>query len=124
MAEANEFDVDGHEADLRAVVNDWHAMLRDETGLGRRALRDVLLSPIFAKQEPDGTWSFTLLGSFGGGIKRIWGIEVSAADVDEMNAAVEAEMARLGSAAPGDQDDRRVQRDTCPRGDSNTRHAV
>jgi hypothetical protein len=106
------------------VLNDWHAMLDRDTAQGRRSLRDVLLSPIFVKQEADGTWSYRLIGSFSGVIKQVWGVQVSDADIAEMNAAVDAEMARVGAAAPGDQDDRRVQRDTCPRGDSNTRHAV
>ena len=46
-------------------------MLDHDISLGRRALRDVLVSPIFTKHEDDGTWSFRLLGSFGGVIKRV-----------------------------------------------------
>ena len=75
-ADADRFDAEGHEADLRAVLEDWHAMLDHDTALGRRALRDVLLSPIFATHEPDGTWSFRLLGSFNGVIKKVCGVQV------------------------------------------------
>jgi hypothetical protein len=136
--EAKKFDLNEREADLRAVLDDWHAMLREDTGLGRRTLRDVLRSPIFVEREADGTWSFRLIGSFRGVIKRVYGIQVADADIEAMNAALEAELGadghafayraytplesgdrellRLGSAAPGDHGDRRVQRHTCPGG--------
>jgi hypothetical protein len=124
-AEAAQFDLDGQEADLRAVLQDWHAMLAQDASLGRRALREVLLKPILVKREDDGTWTFRLLGSFAGVIKQVTGVQVSDADIEEMNAAVDAEMQRVRSVSPGDPgQDRQVTRDTCPRGDSNTRHAV
>jgi hypothetical protein len=124
-ADAAQFDLDGHETDLRAVLQDWHAMLAQDASLGRRALRDLLLKPILIKREDDGTWTFRLLGSFAGVIKQVCGVQVSDAAIEEMNAAVEAEMRRVRSASPGDpEQDRQVTQGTCPRGDSNTRHAV
>ena len=84
ISEAAKLDLDGHEADLRVVLNDWHAMLDHDTALGRRSLRDVLLSPIFVKQEADGTWSYRLIGWFGGVIKQVWGVQVSDADIAEV----------------------------------------
>ena len=41
ISEAAKLDLDGHEADLRVVLGDPHAMLDHDTALGRRSRWDV-----------------------------------------------------------------------------------
>ena len=84
----------------------------------------MLLKPILVRHEADGTWTFRLLGSSSGVIRQMWGVQITEADVEEMNAAIDAELQPGGRLEgytpylePGDPPrDRRVQQGTCPRG--------
>ena len=93
-----------------------------------------VLSPIFVKQEADGTWSYRLIGSFSGVIKQVWGVQASDADIAEVNAAVDAELQPGGRlegytpyrlSGPGDPPrDRRVQQGTSPPGGTEAPYTV
>jgi hypothetical protein len=78
------------EAKVRAEITDWTKALKLTPAAGRHVLRRVLTTPIFVQQEPDGGWTYRLTGSFAGMLRTVAGVQVPAAELDALTAALEA----------------------------------
>lgn len=79
--------------------------------------RLLLSKPVPVKREEDGSWSYTVFGTFGRSFRGWPNVPIPVAEVDEANAAGEL------AASTSDETSECVNV-WCPRGDSNTRHAV
>ena len=150
---ARDFDQGAEERRLREELKTWRDVLEHSPQRGRTALREMLHGPIQAKWFPEtDAWSFYGVATFGGVLHRIYSVGLTQEELDEynrmstlLNAAAAlgpvafrrvfadslsvAEMEEvLGSASHAGSADAPstsgVQRPVCPRGDSNTRHAV
>ena len=95
---------------LRSVCKDWRTLLHADAAHGRRVLRDLRIERVIVRRDDDGIWSCQLRGALD---KLIGGrfFEVPG----EVGATWEVEV-----EVPASQ----VDYLSCPRGDSNTRHAV
>jgi ribosomal 50S subunit-associated protein YjgA (DUF615 family) len=137
--EARAFDASAKADELRAVLNDWTAMLEKYPETGRQVLRQIIRGPLRVTHEADGGWTIAGVGTFGGIVRRVYGLQVPESEIEELNAYAEflnaeAEaMARplfdgaglpVDGGTPEKSGIPAVQQETCPRGDSNTRHAV
>jgi hypothetical protein len=139
-----DFDTGAEELRLRDELKTWRDLLEREPQHGRTVLRQMLRGPIRARWDGDDRWMLYGVASFGGAIRRLFPIQESEAEAARANEYVdfiEAELgagrdpfgavAIAGGSGPASHDGSAgstptsaVQRPTCPRGDSNTRHAV
>jgi hypothetical protein len=148
---ARDFDAGAQEKKLREELKTWRDLLEHDPEHGRAALRQMLHGPIQAHwngPEVD-TWNLYGVATFGGVLHRIFGVSLTQEELDEynrmsdfLNAEIAAgrdpfdgvpptaeERKRYDGSAPisGSSDLSATsadQRPSCPRGDSNTRHAV
>jgi hypothetical protein len=102
---------------LKAELTSWRKALEGMGAGGRRVLRSLLTGPVLVQREQDGSWAFEGHGSMGEVIKGWLGIHVPVEELE----ALEAENAAVTQLEPAEA---QVHQQWCPRGDSNTRHAV
>jgi hypothetical protein len=139
-----DFDAGAAEKKLREELTTWRAVLEHDPTRGRVVLRQLLQGPIEAEySEESGQWYFAGVASVEGATRTIVGVPVSAATADfiaregltleRLGELIHAELRRVReqreagaahSGSPAAKPTSRVQRLSCPRGDSNTRHAV
>jgi hypothetical protein len=149
---AQDFDRRAEEKRLRAELKTWLDVLEKGPEHGRAVRREVLHGPIYAlwHSETD-TWSLWGLATTGGVVTRILGVSMSEEEraeynrfSDLLNAAsalgpagfrkvfegamseedVEAMLSYGSAPTAGRSTTSGDQGPSCPRGDSNTRHAV
>jgi hypothetical protein len=102
-----------HLAALRTICRDWKTLLKADPVHGRRVLRDLRIERVVVRRDDQGRWSYKLVGVLDKLLgEKFYAVtdEPFAAWIDEPDDVVE----------PVDQE----AQDSCPRGDSNTRHAV
>jgi site-specific DNA recombinase len=105
-----------HLAALRRICKDWRTLLQADPAHGRRVLRDLRIERVVVRRDEDGAWSYQLRGALDkliGGDKLFGGRFFEVPDRKGSAWDVEIEIP-----------DAQVDQDSCPRGDSNTRHAV
>ena len=100
-----------HLAALRAVCQDWQTLLHADPAHARRVLRDLRIERVVVHRDDDGVWSYQLRGGLD---KLIAGRFFEVRD-ERAESAWNVEVL---------DPDTQVDQDSCPRGDSNTRHAV
>ena len=101
---------------LRKVCTSWRKLLNADPVHGRRVLRDLRIERVPVRQDDRGRWWFRLEGN----LDKILGITGrDFAVTDEPFAAWSDE-----DFAEADEPAEPYQEGWCPRGDSNTRHAV
>ncbi len=136
---AREYDAGAAEQKLRAELKTWTDVLTSRPDEGRAVLRQILHGPIQAQWvAKSDTRNLYGIATFGGIVHRIFGVQMTDADRDEYNAysdylntelaAGRDPFAESGPAPISGSSDATTtsadQRPMCPRGDSNTRHAV
>lgn len=124
---AGTFDRDTFRRDVRAILKDWNTLMGARPADGRRALRDLRVGPIFVTRRPAGGWRYKITGGLS---KILSGLFFNVA----IPAGYEGDpFFDAGPVVFTDPDlvqlidssgDPEVQYRWCPRGDSNTRHAV
>src|SRR5215471_8958093 len=100
-----------HLAALRKVCGDWRTLLHADPAHGRRVLRDLRIDRVVVRRDQHGRWSYKLVGD----LSKLAGFDGNFYAVTDEGLA-----SWLDEPEPIVQEDQ----DSCPRGDSNTRHAV
>jgi len=100
-----------HLAALRKVCKDWRTLLHADPAHGRRVLRDLRIERVIVRRDDQGRWSYKLVGD----LSKLAGFDGNFYAVTDEGLA-----SWLDEPEPIVQEDQ----DSCPRGDSNTRHAV
>ena len=138
---ARDFDAGHAEKKLRAELKTWRDLLERDPSRGRVVLRQLLQGPIEAEYSVKaGAWLFSGLASLDGVVHQIMDVPVSRAtseeiarlglDPEQLGELYRNEIARLkalrlaGDRSAEESSTSALQSPSCPRGDSNTRHAV
>jgi len=103
---------------LRRICRDWKTLLKADPAQGRRVLRDLQIERVVVRQDEQSRWWYRLEGS----LDKIVGIGGRDFAVTDSPFVVWAD-GDGETDDPADTADRHAE-DSCPRGDSNTRHAV
>ena len=112
---------------LRVILKDWNTLMKADPASGRRALRDVQVGAIFVTRTPAGAWRYKITGGLSKILSGLF-FNVTIRTDCEGDPFLDA-----GPVTFTDDDiiqaidssgDPEVQYRWCPRGDSNTRHAV
>ena len=114
-----------HRDILRAGLKDWNALLALDPAAGRQQLRALLTSPIVVSRRASGAWDYRVTGVLDRVIRGVLGLRVPASELawpeEEVEALNSGQAAGSAEPEPGSGSSAIP---VCPRGDSNTRHAV
>ena len=104
---------------LRKVCTSWRKLLNADPAHGRRVLRDLRIDRVPVRQDDRGRWWYRLEGS----LDKILGITGrTARSPTRRSCRGHEDFGETDDLADGPAEP--YQEGSCPRGDSNTRHAV
>jgi hypothetical protein len=102
---------------MHTVCKDWRTMLNADPARGRKTLRDLRVERVVVTRLENGSgWSYRIEGGID---KLLAGRFFTVVEDNGMSFEVDV---LVPAPLPASQQE--VEQDSCPRGDSNTRHAV
>jgi len=116
---AARFDPQGHLAELKALLTDWHKALTVAGPAGRQYLRSLLRGPVYITRGQDGSWRYEGRGTLGNVFRGWLGIRVQDVAVDEMNEMADELNAKAAQAVESSEPKEDCNDVWCREGESN-----